>query len=122
MITYTDKDLSANVGTPERTFRAQDANEIKSQHNTLESRVNDIEGIISVFQVSYTQLTGGDSDSLDSIPTESLAVNSVAAVLANGALTFWVLQAGTTAEDGVDVVRPDDYEDVNNEKIWVPAL
>lgn len=114
-ITFADKNASAAVGSAERTWRAVDANEVKNEFNTLESSV-------SPFTKVYTGLVGGGNNNLDGLITSSLSTPRLALALINNSLSFWVLVAGTQVEDGVNVIRPDDYADATNEKVWIPAL
>lgn len=43
-ISYDDKDLNAAIGTIERTWRAEDANEVKNVVNALSALVLNLEG------------------------------------------------------------------------------
>lgn len=65
-------------------------------------------------------LTGGSASALDSIATVDLAVGYMVAF--RGAISrdvlMYRLEAGTEAEDDPNVIRPDDYTAVTNEKIW----
>lgn len=72
-----------------------------------------------------TALTGGAAGALDSIVTASSAVATGTPVMAivSGELSFWQLQAGTTAEDSANgIVRPDDYNGATNARIWIKVL
>lgn len=67
-------------------------------------------------------LTGGGATKLDGITTVSLPARTrVQLVINDGTydvLQNWMLYAGTDAEDGVGIVRPDDYATTTNEKVW----
>lgn len=67
-------------------------------------------------------LTGGGATKLDGIATVSLPARTrVQLVINDGTydvLQNWMLYAGTDAEDGVGIVRPDDYATTTNEKVW----
>lgn len=71
-------------------------------------------------------LTGGAADALDAIATVSgaydrLTIEVTTGTLAGGdlATSRWLLVPGTTAEDGVSIVRPDDYHPSTNARVWV---
>lgn len=70
-------------------------------------------------RLDITGLTGGTSVDLDSIETVGVSV-PFGAIINPGATgaQLWNLEAGTDAEDGVGVVRPDDYAATTNEKVW----
>ncbi len=58
-ITYTDKDQAAPIGTIERTWRAEDANEVKDVVNAISSIVLNIQaGAAMFYEVALTEETG----------------------------------------------------------------
>lgn len=70
-------------------------------------------------QSALTGLVGGTSTDLDSIATADTAVGVIAAVVILGVLSYYQLQAGTSAESSPDIIRPDDFNASTNAKIWV---
>lgn len=70
------------------------------------------------FHPGITALTGGGASALDGIATVGLTVPVLRTVWVSDELQDWLLLAGTTAEDGEGIVRPDDYATSTNEKIW----
>jgi hypothetical protein len=65
-----------------------------------------------------------DFPALRAVPTTALAAKSVMQIvvrLISGSWSGsgWFLIAGTTADDGANVIRPTDYATTTNEKIWV---
>ena len=69
--------------------------------------------------------TGGTPSDLDGIPTASLALGTTVEMVAaaEGVASQWRLTAGTDAEDETSgIVRPDDYADTTNEKVWVRIM
>lgn len=77
--------------------------------------------------VAMSSLTGGGAGSLDGLVTANGAIptGSVREVLSGSAgagtlaISEWVLVAGTEEEDGLYIVRPDDYNELTNAVIWV---
>lgn len=69
---------------------------------------------------TVTSLTGGGVLTLDGIATASNAMGTGAVVLIsiNAIAQHWQLLAGTDAEDGLTVVRPDDYDATTNARVW----
>lgn len=67
-----------------------------------------------------TGLTGGGAANLDGIPTVNLAVKTLVLLVISDVMQYWLLKAGTNAEDaGNGVVRGDDYATTTNEKVWI---
>lgn len=75
-------------------------------------------GVIS-FYPTITGLTGGTAADLDGQPTVNVVVGRTIQFVVGGLLGTFQLQAGTTAENGTSVIRPDDYNEATNAKIWV---
>lgn len=67
---------------------------------------------------AITALTGGGATALDGIATTGLSVPRIVSLYLSSQMHFWRLESGTTAEDGVGIVRPDDYHATTNAKIW----
>lgn len=67
-----------------------------------------------------TALTGGGALALDGIPTagEAQPTGAVVQLSINDVDQKWKLKVGTTAEDGLTVVRPDDYDPTTNARYW----
>lgn len=55
---------------------------------------------------------------LDAIPTVNLPAGMIVFFALGTAVKFYVLAAGTDAENSPDVIRPDDYAAATNEKVW----
>jgi len=65
-------------------------------------------------------LTGGADTDLDGFHTfGAVGTNSIFYVVISGTPQYWRLEAGTTEEDGVAYVRPDDYDAETNARVWV---
>lgn len=57
---------------------------------------------------------------LKALPTTTRAIGSKMKVKASSTLLhYYVLEEGTDAESGLDILRPDDYASGTNERIWV---
>ena len=69
-------------------------------------------------QSAITGLTGGTSTDLDSIVTSGIAVGILAAVILADQLSYYQLQAATTAENSPLIIRPDDFNASTNAKVW----
>ena len=66
-----------------------------------------------------TGYTGGTASDLDGLSTLSLDVDTVVVFdHATDGLRWYRLSAGTDAESSPDVIRPDDYNNPNNAKVW----
>lgn len=77
-----------------------------------------------LYSLGITGLTGGGATNLDGLETVGRGVGSVQIVIrqVSGAWTqsSWRLTTGTAAEDeDGGIIRPDDYADTTNEKVWV---
>jgi hypothetical protein len=71
------------------------------------------------FLRSVIGLTGGGATKLDGIATVGLRVPFLASIVISDVLQHWLLRAGTDAEDGVGIIRPDDYDASTNAKVWI---
>ncbi len=69
-----------------------------------------------------TGLTGGTATDLDGIPTTGLAVGTMLAVFDGTETRIYRLTAGTDAESSPGVIRPDDFADPGNAKVWIAKL
>ncbi len=69
-----------------------------------------------------TGLTGGTATDLDGIPTTGLAVGTMVAVFDGTETRIYALTAGTNAESSPGVIRPDDFADPGNAKVWIAKL
>ncbi len=69
-----------------------------------------------------TGLTGGTATDLDGIPTTGLAVGTMLAVFDGTETRIYALTAGTNAESSPGVIRPDDFADPGNAKVWIAKL
>lgn len=74
----------------------------------------------------FTALTGGGAGALDSIVTADGAVTAPSlfevVIDGDGEYQKWLLRAGTDAEDGVSIVRPDDYHGTTNAFVFARKL
>jgi len=76
-------------------------------------------GLIPLWLVNITSLTGGGATALDSLATASGLYNDKLVIIFNGgAAKFYTLVSGTDAEASPTVIRPDDYASSTNEKVW----
>jgi len=69
-----------------------------------------------------TGLTGGGIADLDGIPTTGLAVGTIIIVYDGSETRIYRLTAGTDAENSPTVIRPDDFADPGNAKVWKARL
>jgi len=69
-----------------------------------------------------TGLTGGTATDLDGIPTVGLAVGTMVAVFDGTETRIYRLTTGTNAESSPGVIRPDDFADPANAKVWIASL
>ena len=74
------------------------------------------------YLLTRTTLTGGGSTALDGLATTSLSAGYLVALIISGALRFYQLTAGTTAESSPTTIRPDDYNASTNAKVWLQIL
>lgn len=92
-------------------------------HNDIDRADDDAPLDLHYGSVRYlgtiTGLTGGGATDLDSIPTTGLSVPYLVMLVRSDTAEHWLLRAGTTAEDGIGIVRPDDYHATTNAKIWI---
>ncbi len=69
--------------------------------------------------VPCSALTGGAAGALDALPTAAfLTTGTERTAVIGDLLSVWQLQAGTDAENGTTIVRPDDYSAGTNERVW----
>jgi len=69
-----------------------------------------------------TGLTGGTATDLDGIPTVGLAEGTMVAVFDGTETRIYRLTTGTNAESSPGVIRPDDFADPGNAKVWIASL
>jgi len=67
-------------------------------------------------------LTGGGATDLDGIPTTGLAVGTIIIVYDGSETRIYRLTAGTDAENSPTVIRPDDFADPGNAKVWKTSI
>ena len=67
-------------------------------------------------------LVGGTETDLDYVRTTGLGVGLMLAVYADGQMRVYQLIAGTDATDEPSVIRPVDFDDPDNAKVWVLRL
>ena len=65
-----------------------------------------------------TGLTGGGATKLDGIPTTGLAVGTVLIIYDGSETRIYRLTAGTDAESSPTIIRPDDFANPANAKVW----
>jgi len=65
-----------------------------------------------------TGLTGGGATKLDGIPTTGLAVGTVLIIYDGVETRIYRLTAGTDAESSPTIIRPDDFVNPTNAKVW----
>lgn len=84
--------------------------------STVQVQIDELRDRIST---TITNLAGGQSNKLDSIPTEKLSPGTIRTFKSPiGELKTYILMAGTKAEHLPWFVRPDDYAPTTNEKYW----
>lgn len=73
-----------------------------------------------------TGLTGGGATHLDGIPTADGGMGDggscVLLVVIGGAASLYQLVSGTDAEAAPGIIRPDDYDSIDNAKVWRRVL
>jgi len=69
-----------------------------------------------------TGLTGGGATNLDGIATTGLATGAMLAVYDGSETRIYRLTAGTDAESSPTIIRPDDFTDPGNAKVWKARL
>lgn len=69
-----------------------------------------------------TGLTGGTATDLDGIPTTGLAEGTMVAVFDGTETRLYRLTSGTNPESSPGVIRPDDFADPGNTKVWIASL
>lgn len=74
---------------------------------------------VPVLRKDITSRTGGTASSLDGVVTVGGAISvDTVYIIDNNGFEDWQFVAGTDAEDGTTVVRPDDYAVSTNEFVW----
>jgi len=63
-----------------------------------------------------------DGTDLDDVPTTGLAVGTMIAVYDGSETRIYRLTAGTDAESSPQIIRPDDFADPANAKVWITRL
>lgn len=81
------------------------------------TRTNGIEYLATI-----TGLVGGTATDLDAIATLTLTPPLLKAVVLAGVLRVFQLKAGTDAADGDLVIRPTDFNNPANAKVWISVL
>jgi len=67
-------------------------------------------------------LTGGTATDLDGISTTGLAEGTMVAVFDGTETRIYRLTTGTNAESSPGVIRPDDFADPGNAKVWIARM
>lgn len=78
-------------------------------------------GLIRFFD-TVTGYTGGTAGKLDAVVTDGASYNVVAFVVAGEGLRFYQLVDGTDAEASPGIIRPDDFDDPDNARVWKSLL
>lgn len=65
-----------------------------------------------------TGLTGGTTGKLDAVQTVEMTAPVTGWFIIGSDVEFYRLRAGTDTENSPEIIRPDDYSDVTNEKVW----
>jgi len=81
------------------------------------TRTNGLEYLAAI-----TGLVGGTATDLDALATATLTPPLLKAVVIAGVLRIYQLQAGTDAADGDLVIRPTDFNNPANAKVWISVL
>lgn len=69
--------------------------------------------------LNVTGLTGGGANNLDGLMTINLPLGVIVEVQLYGdVLTPYRLEPGTNAEASPSVIRPDDYDESTNARVW----
>jgi len=72
-----------------------------------------------VYDPLIVDLTGGEATKLDAVATVDLPEGTLHAVMVSSTfVSIYALLASDNPEDAPDYVRPDDYADGTNEKVW----
>jgi hypothetical protein len=71
---------------------------------------------------TITALTGTGSDALAAIISSTLPLNRVLGVIVGSTLSFYQLQAGTSATASPGIIRPNDYNATTNARVWKQIL
>lgn len=102
------KDGGPSVGSPDPV--AEDA-WTKAEADARFALKTDIHGVVD----------GADLDALRAVETAGIAVPKLYAVCIGDTVNWWRLRAGTEADDGVSYMRPNDYAETTNEKVYAKA-
>jgi len=71
---------------------------------------------------TITALTGTDTNALAAIVSATLPLNRVLGVVVGSTLSFYQLQAGTSATEEPGIIRPNDFDEFTNAKFWQQVL
>ena len=71
---------------------------------------------------TLTTLTGTGANALAAIVSTTLPLNRVLGVINGGTLSFYQLQAGTSATASPGIIRPNDYNATTNARVWKQIL
>jgi len=77
---------------------------------------------IMLSRPDITGLTGGGATNLDGIPTTGLAVGTILIIYDGSETRIYRLTAGTDAENSPEIIRPDDFADPGNAKVWKTSI
>jgi hypothetical protein len=79
-------------------------------------QLNSIQFFNSIYELE------GDTGSLQSIATETLSALQIVGLIHLGTLKFYRLQEDDLEHNGTTVIRPADYDEETNMKVWVQVL
>jgi hypothetical protein len=71
---------------------------------------------------TITALTGTGTNALAAIVSTTLPLSRVLGVVVGGSLSFYQLQAGTSATSAPGIIRPNDYNATTNARVWKQIL
>ena len=77
---------------------------------------------ISFINPDITEHIGMGGNSLDSIATVNLAPGYVIGVVISGVLAFYQLQSRADATQVPGIIRPNDFAEFGNPKVWIQVL
>jgi hypothetical protein len=83
--------------------------------------VNHLPGGILI-DPTITTLTGTGANALAAIVSNTLPLDRVLGVIVGSTLSFYQLQAGTSATASPGIIRPNDYHATNNARCWKQIL
>jgi hypothetical protein len=108
--------------TSTRTFLVVVENDVNRGDEQVPTPINPGTGGTggSIIDTAITALTG--TNSLAAKPTVALPTNSVLGVVVDGLLSFYQLRSGGEDTTPPGIVRPDDWNEFTNYKVWHQIL